>query len=84
MLADRLGRLIKEEKKITIVEASRRSGVPVPSITKLLRAERTDPHMSTLVALAVGLDVSIDYLAGIKDRVSKNGRAQTSRAQGRD
>ncbi len=43
---------------------SERSGIHHQQIHKLLRGERTNPQVSTVLDLARALEVSVDYLLG--------------------
>jgi len=48
---------------ITITELAEKSGISGGAISRLERGE-TDPRLTTLVALAKGLDVGLDVLLG--------------------
>ncbi|MDD5245333.1 MAG: helix-turn-helix transcriptional regulator [Syntrophorhabdaceae bacterium] len=56
-LADEMGR-----QHLTAEELSRRSGVKVFNIRRIINGKVKDPHISVLAAIAKGLGRSVDYL----------------------
>ena len=52
----------KDERGYTIEELSRRSGVPVGTLSKLLSGVIAEPKMAVVLALAKGLSVSLSHL----------------------
>ena len=53
-------REIRKEKKMTVPELSRISGIPVRTIEDL--EQRGDGRVSTLIRLADALEVTLDHL----------------------
>ena len=51
MLNEKL-RALKKKSRLTALELSRKSGVPLPTIHKLLSGETTNPKYDTLMAVA--------------------------------
>lgn len=58
-------REIVEDKGWSRKTLSKRSGIHYQQVTKLMKGERADPRLSTVVKLANALGVTTDYLAGI-------------------
>ena len=52
----------KKELKITTEELSRRSGVPVGTLNKILTGETSNPTIKTLEAIANALNLSVNDL----------------------
>ncbi|MBR6795067.1 MAG: helix-turn-helix transcriptional regulator, partial [Clostridia bacterium] len=52
----------KDERGYTIEELSRRSGVPVGTLSKLLSGVIAEPKMAVVLALAKGLSCSLSHL----------------------
>ena len=53
-----------EKQDISQAELSRRSGLSTSVIAQIVTGKTTDPRFDTVVMLAVGLGVSLDFLAG--------------------
>lgn len=49
-------------KKMRIEDISKKSNVPVGTISKIFAGITTDPKIGTLIAIADALDANIDYL----------------------
>lgn len=64
---------IKNEKKLTNETLSKKSGIPIGTLSKILAGIIKDPKVGILIALSDALDVSVDYLAyGDKPEVAEN------------
>jgi transcriptional regulator with XRE-family HTH domain len=63
-MGDLGGRLADEMERqhLTAEELSRRSGVKVFNIRRIISGKVRDPHISVLAAIAKGLGRSVDYL----------------------
>ena len=60
----------KNEKKLTNETLSKKSGIPIGTLSKVLAGIIKDPKVGILIALSDALDVSVDYLAyGDKSKV---------------
>jgi transcriptional regulator with XRE-family HTH domain len=59
--------LIRKRRKLTQQAVAERIGCKQSDIYRLESGLVTDPHMSRLVALAQALQVSTDWLAGLRD-----------------
>lgn len=68
-LGERIDDLLKD-KKITQTEFCENYGVNKKTLSMIITGERSDPRISTLIPIAKGLNVSIDYLLGINDEPS--------------
>lgn len=55
-------------KKMRIEDISKKSNVPVGTISKIFAGITTDPKIGTLIAIADALDANIDYLIYGKKR----------------
>jgi transcriptional regulator with XRE-family HTH domain len=53
--------------RITQAQLAERIGISINSLSQIESDETTNPRMSTLIALADALGVSMDYLAGRTD-----------------
>jgi transcriptional regulator with XRE-family HTH domain len=53
--------------RLTQVQLAERIGISKTSLSQIESGETTDPRMSTLIALADALHISMDYLAGRTD-----------------
>jgi transcriptional regulator with XRE-family HTH domain len=53
--------------RITQVRLAEQIGISTTALSQIENGETTDPRMSTLIALADALQVSMDYLAGRKE-----------------
>ena len=62
-LADRLGQLMRE-KKFTQSSLSRASGVPQPTINRILARVTKDPRRESVVRMANCLNISPEFLYG--------------------
>jgi transcriptional regulator with XRE-family HTH domain len=59
--------LIRKRRKLTQRQLAERIGCQQSDIHRLESGLVTDPHMSRLVALAQALQVSTDWLSGLRD-----------------
>jgi transcriptional regulator with XRE-family HTH domain len=59
--------LIRKRRKLTQHQLAEHIGCQQSDIHRLESGLVTDPHMSRLVALAQALQVSTDWLAGLRD-----------------
>ena len=66
-IALQLARLMREHN-LSASELARKTGVPQPTIHRLLHAENTDPRVSTLATLASYFEVPTDYFLGNLDQ----------------
>ncbi len=65
-MASSLGKAIRtarERRGLTQAELAHELGVPQSTIARLERGGRTDPRLSTVIAIAGALHVSLDQLA---------------------
>lgn len=62
-----MGRRIEEmaaARGMTVHQLSIASGVSSPSMNRICTGDTSDPHLSTLIAIADVLDVTVDRLVG--------------------
>lgn len=62
----------KALKKMRIEDISKKSNVPIGTISKIFAGITTDPKIGTLIAIADALDVNIDYLIYGKNEINTN------------
>lgn len=55
----------KEQSHMTNAEIAERSGVPMPTVTKVLNGSTANPSIETLAHIAQALGTSLDELTGI-------------------
>ena len=60
----------KAFKKMRIEDISKKSNVPIGTISKIFAGITTDPKIGTLIAIADALDVNIDYLIYGKNEIN--------------
>lgn len=60
----------KALKKMRIEDISKKSNVPIGTISKIFAGITTDPKIGTLIAIADALDVNIDYLIYGKNEIN--------------
>ena len=60
----------KALKKMRIEDISKKSNVPIGTISKIFAGITTDPKIGKLIAIADALDVNIDYLIYGKNEIN--------------
>src|SRR2546422_2824905 len=65
--------LIRKRRKLTQRQLAEHIGCQQSDIHRLESGLVTDPHMSRLVALAQALQVSTDWLSGLRDMTDETG-----------
>lgn len=60
---------IKAQHRMTNSEIATRSGVPLPTVTKVLNGSTSNPSIDTLAQIAQALDTTLDELVGITPTV---------------
>ena len=70
-LADRLGQLMRE-KKFTQSSLSRASGVPQPTINRILARVTKEPRRESVVRMANCLNISPEFLYGSAHKEKPN------------
>lgn len=55
------------EKGMTQMELARESGLSQQMLSKIVLKKTSDPRLSTAIAIAKALDVSLSYLGGWED-----------------
>lgn len=66
VLSERL-RALRVERQLSLRQLARASEIPFQTIQRLERDAAPNPTMSTMVALARVLGVTVDYLLGTSD-----------------
>lgn len=64
--------VIKKNKGLTSEELSKKSGVPLGTLNKILSGVTKDPKLETLRALAKTLDCNLDDFDDNKNNLEKN------------
>ena len=65
-LGERIGDLLIE-KKITQSELCRQTNTSTSSLNALITGQNKNPRIETLIPIAKGLGVSVDYLLGLEN-----------------
>jgi transcriptional regulator with XRE-family HTH domain len=71
LLGKHIGALVRQRRKalkLTQEALEAASGIPQGTISRIEREEVEDIHVSTLVGLAEALDMSPNYMLGIKTK----------------
>lgn len=63
---------LKKDKGLTAEELSKKSGVPLGTLNKILSGVTKDPKLETLRALAKTLDCNLDDFDDNKNNLEKN------------
>lgn len=59
-------KMIKEEKGLTNAEISKVGNLPLPTVTRIFNGNTANASFDTYVAIARGMGISLDELAGLK------------------
>ena len=59
-------KMIRDEKELTNVEIAKLSDVPLATVTRVFNERTLNPTFETIVKIAIGMGVSLDELAGLK------------------
>ena len=59
-------KLIKEEKGLSNADISRVGNIPLPTVTRVFNGQTPNPTFETITGIAIGMGVSLDELAGLK------------------
>lgn len=59
-------KMIKEEKGLTNAEISKIGNLPLPTVTRVFNGNTSNATFETYVAIARGMGISLDELAGLK------------------
>lgn len=76
-LPERL-RHIRRSQGLTQKQLQHKSGVPHNTISRIETGEAADITTRTLIALALALNVSTDYLLGLTDGETRTGETDAS------
>ena len=60
-------KIARIKNRITQTRLAERIGISTTALSQIESDETTNPHLSTVIALADALGVSIDYLVGRKE-----------------
>lgn len=58
----------KSRECMTAAELARESGLHLSAVNDFAAGRKTNPTMKSLLGLAKALNVSVDYLCGLKDK----------------
>jgi len=70
-IAERI-KLLRESRGLTGEALANMAGIRASTISLLETEARTDPHSTTLAAIAEALETTTDYLIGLTDRPNKH------------
>ena len=59
-------KMIKEEKKISNAEISKVGNIPLATVIRVFNGQTLNPTFETITGIAIGMGVSLDELAGLK------------------
>jgi transcriptional regulator with XRE-family HTH domain len=76
-IAERI-KLLRESRGLTGEALANMAGIRASTISLLETETRTDPHSTTLAAIAEALETTTDYLVGLTDCPTRNTREDES------
>ena len=59
-------KVIKEEKGLSCMDISRVGNIPLATVTRVFNGQTPNPTFETITGIAIGMGVSLDELAGLK------------------
>ena len=59
-------KVIKEDKKISLADISKVGDIPLATVTRVFNGQTPNPTFETITKIAIGMGVSLDELAGLK------------------
>lgn len=65
LLANRIQQAM-DERGMTQADLARKSGLSTALVAQIVTGKTKDPRLLSVIKIAQALDVSLDYLAGIK------------------
>ena len=63
-------RQLHDDSGLTLQQAADRCAVPLPTYNRIIHGQTKDPSFYTISAIVIGLNGSLDVLAGIKSPMS--------------
>ena len=58
--------MIKEDKKMSLSDIARVGDIPLATVTRVFNGQTPNPTFETIIRIAIGMGVSLDELAGLK------------------
>lgn len=59
-------KMIKDEKGLSVTDIARVGDIPLPTVIRVFNGQTANPTFETITRLAIGMGVSLDELAGLK------------------
>lgn len=59
-------KMIKDEKKISLSDIAKVGDIPLATVTRVFNGQTPNPTFETITKIAIGMGVSLDELAGLK------------------
>ena len=59
-------KMIKDEKKISLSDIAKVGDIPLATVTRVFNGQTPNPTFETIIKIAIGMGVSLDELAGLK------------------
>ena len=59
-------KMIKEEKSLSLADIARVGDIPLPTVTRVFNGQTPNPTFETITRIAIGMGISLDELAGLK------------------
>lgn len=59
-------KLIKEEKELSLGDIAKVGDIPLATVTRVFNGQTPNPTFETITRIAIGMGVSLDELAGLK------------------
>ena len=59
-------KVIKEEKELSLGDIAKVGNIPLATVTRVFNGQTPNPTFETITRIAIGMGVSLDELAGLK------------------
>ena len=59
-------KVIKEEKGLSLADISKVGDIPLATVTRVFNGQTPNPTFETITRISIGMGVSLDVLAGLK------------------
>ena len=59
-------KMIKEDKKMSLSDIAHVGDIPLATVTRVFNGQTPNPTFETIIRIAIGMGVSLDELAGLK------------------
>ena len=59
-------KMIKKDRNLSLADIARVGDIPLPTVTRVFNGQTPNPTFETITRIAIGMGVSLDELAGLK------------------